>query len=167
MSSGQRIGGSVVASVAAAAAVLASAPPAGAVQTWNGRWEMVVYFSQKTGTSPAARQWESDSGGVFNVSTDCSSGQCVATAVGGPKPSNRSIPQPYRFSWNGTNWTSGFDWLWNCYLGDGPHKLLSPATSWIFYEPQADGFLKGTWHTDIASGPCRGSVVMPIAAYPR
>ena len=74
---------------------------------------------------------------------------------------------PFRFSWTGSNWTTSFDWVWNCHLGDGPHKLLSPATSWISYEPETDGSLRGSWHTDIASGPCRGSVIMPIAAFPR
>ena len=29
-----------------------------------------------------------------------------------------------------------------------------------------DGSLRGTWHTDIAEGACRGSVVMPVAAIP-
>ena len=168
MWSAQSIGGVFLATSAVAATGIAAAPPAAAgLQTWSGRWEMVNYASQKAGTSPASRQWESDYGGVFIVVTDCAKGRCVATAAGGPKPSNKTVPQPFRFTWGGSNWTTSFDWTWNCHLGDGPHKLLSPATSWVFYEPQPDGSLRGSWHTDIDSGPCRGSVIMPIAAFPR
>ena len=35
-----------------------------------------------------------------------------------------------------------------------------------YFKKQPDGSLRGIWHTDIASGACRGSVVMPVAAYP-
>ena len=33
-------------------------------------------------------------------------------------------------------------------------------------QPQPDGSLRGTWHTDISEGPCRGTVLMPVAAFP-
>jgi hypothetical protein len=89
----------------------------------------------------------------------------VATVIDGPKPTNPTIPQPTRYVWNGSEWASTYDWLWDCFLGDG-QKTWSPATSWAFYAPQPDGSLRGTWHTDIAEGPCRGNVVMPVAAVP-
>ena len=31
---------------------------------------------------------------------------------------------------------------------------------------EEDGSLRGMWSTDIASGACRGNVVMPVAAFP-
>lgn len=145
----------------------AMSPVAHAAQpTWNGQYTFVTYASQKQGTSPASRQYESDFSGNFALATSCATGTCIATVVQGPAPSNPTIPQPIRYSWNGTQWVATYDWVWNCYQGDGPHKLWSPATSWAFYEPQPDGSLKGTWYTDIDSGPCRGSVLMPVAAFP-
>jgi hypothetical protein len=133
---------------------------------WNGQYTFFTYASQKSGTSPASRQYESDFNANFTLATSCISGMCVATVTQGPAPSNPTIPQPMRYTWNGTQWVATYDWVWNCYQGDGPHKLWSPATSWAFYEPQPDGSLKGTWYTDIDSGPCRGSVMMPVTATP-
>ena len=138
----------------------------GAPQAWNGRYQMVTYASQKAGTSPATRQKENDFGATFTLSTSCSTASCVATVVDGPAPGNPTVPQPTRYTWNGSEWATTYDWAWDCYLGDGYQKQWSPATSWAFYAPQPDGSLRGTWHTDIAQGPCRGSVVMPVAAFP-
>lgn len=120
------------------------------------------------GHQPATRQKENDFGAVFTLTTACSGGACVATVVDGPAPSNPTIPpQPTRYTWNGAEWATTYDWVWDCFLGDGYQKQWSPATSWAFYTPpQPDGSLRGTWHTDIASGPCRGSVVMPVSAVP-
>ncbi len=149
------------------AAALAGAPQAGAApQPWNGRYQMVTYASQKAGTSPATRQRESDFGAAFTLSTACSVAKCVATVVDGPAPSNPTIPQPTRFTWNGSEWTTTYDWQWDCLVGAAGQKQWAPATSWSFYAPQPDGSLRGTWHTDIAAGPCRGTVVMPVAAFP-
>ena len=152
--------------VACAVGLLSPASAHGQTQAWNGRYQMVTYASQKAGTSPANRQRENDFGAVFTLSTDCSSGKCVATVIDGPAPSNPTIPQPTRYTWTGTEWQTTYDWVWDCFLGDGYQKQWSPATSWAFYQPQPDGTLRGTWHTDIAEGPCRGSVVMPVAAAP-
>ena len=121
---------------------------------------------QQASTSPATRQSEADFGAVFTLSTACSVTTCVATVIDGPKPTNPTIPQPTRYTWNGSEWATTYDWLWDCFLGDGNQKQWSKATSWAFYAPQADGTLRGTWHTDISDGPCRGSVVMPVAAAP-
>jgi len=141
---------------------VASAAP----QTWNGRYQMVTYASQKAGTSPASRQQESDFGAVFTLATQCAVNRCVATVIDGPRPGNPTIPQPTRYTWNGSEWTSTYDWLWDCFQGEGNQKQWARATSWTFYRPQPDGSLRGTWHTDIADGTCRGSVVMPVAAAP-
>ena len=147
-------------------AVIPVAPASAAPLALNGRYQMVTYASQKAGTSPAARQRESDFGATFTLSTACSATRCVATVVDGPPPGNPTIPQPTRFVWNGSEWTTTYDWLWDCLLGDGQSKQWAHATSWTSYVPQQDGSMRGRWHTDIAEGACRGSVVMPVAAFP-
>jgi hypothetical protein len=153
--------------VAACAAGLIAAPPASAApQPWNGRYQFVTYASQKAGTSPAARQPEKDFGAVFALSTACAATRCVATVVGGPAPGNPTVPQPTRYTWNGSEWATSYEWLWDCFLGDGYQKQWARATSWTYYAPQADGSLRGTWHTDISEGACRGSVVMAVSAFP-
>lgn len=160
-----RIGWSALAAAVAVATSVLCASPAQAAQPWNGRYEMVAYTTQRGGTSPASRIYEADLTGAFTLSTSCATGTCVAIARG-PGPANRTVPNPLRYVWTGSNWTASYDWVWNCALSDGYHKSRSPATSWVFYDPQPDGSLKGTWHTDIAEGPCRGSVITPVAAFP-
>lgn len=153
--------------VALLVAAAMTAPPAGAApKPWNGSYQMVTYASQKAGTSAASRQKETDFSGVFTLATQCSVTTCVATVVEGPRPGNQTIPWPARYSWNGSEWTTSYDWLWDCLLGSSDQKQWARATSWAYYQPQPDGSLKGTWHTDIAEGACRGSVVMPVAAFP-
>jgi hypothetical protein len=151
----------LIAAMIAPATVSAAGP-----QPWNGRYQMVTYASQKAGTSPASRQRETDFGAVFALATQCSGSRCVATVIDGPRPGNPTIPQPTRYTWNGAEWTSNYEWLWDCLLGDGNQKQWARATSWAYYKPQSDGSLRGTWHTDIAEGACRGNVVMPVAAFP-
>ena len=112
---------------------------------------MVSYASQKDGISVSARQPEPDFGAEFMFVTDCSSGWCVATAVDGPDPTNPSVPRPQRFTWSGTHWTFVYEWDWDCFRGVGVAREWSPARSWAVYTPQPDS-LRGTWHTDIASG---------------
>ena len=157
----------VVLSATVMAVALSTAPPAPAApQPWNGRYQFVTYASQKAGTSPAARQRENDFGATFTLSTTCSVTTCVATVIDGPAPGNPTIPQPTRYTWNGSEWATTYDWLWDCALGAGGQKQWASATSWAYYAPQSDGSLRGTWHTDIADGPCRGNVVMAVAAAP-
>ena len=150
----------------AGAAIMPAAPAGAAPWTLNGRYQMVTYASLKAGTSPAARQREADFGAVFTLSTACSATRCVATVVEGPPPGNTTIPQPTRFTWSGSEWSTTYDWLWDCFLGEGRAKQWARATSWTSYTPQPDGSLRGSWHTDISEGACRGSVVMPVAAFP-
>ena len=147
--------------------VAAQASPASAwaaPKPWNGRYQMTTYASQKAGTSPAARQPESDFGAVFTLSTTCTFDKCLATVVDGPAPGNPTIPQPTRYTWTGTGWATTYDWMWDCLLGGGQQKQWARATAFATYAPQPDGSLRGTWHTDITEGACRGSVVMPVAA---
>lgn len=131
---------------------------------WKGRYQLVTYASQKAGTSPASHQTENDFSAVFSVSTSCTVTTCVAT-VDGPRPGNQTVPWPAHYTWNGSAWTTSYDWLWDCLLGGG-QKQWAHATSWTFYAPQPDGSLIGNWHTDIADGACRGNIVMPVAATP-
>ncbi len=141
----------------------AAAPAGAAGQAWTGSYTMVTYASQKGGTSIAARQREADFSAVFTMSTSCST-VCIATASG-PGSSNPTVPNPLRYSWDGQQWKSTYDWVWQCSLDD-PQSQWSPARSFTYYTPQPDGSLVGMWHTDISTGACRGSVVMPVGAQP-
>ena len=152
--------------LAVLAAMVSPATASAAPSPWSGRYQLITYASQKAGTSPAARQRENDFGAEFTLSTACSGSRCVATVIAGPPPGNPTVPQPTRYTWNGSEWATSYDWLWDCYLGEGYQKQWARATSWTYYAPRSDGSLRGTWHTDIAEGPCRGSVVMPVAAFP-
>jgi hypothetical protein len=51
-------------------------------------------------------------------------------------------------------------------MGEGVPKAWNPARSVAYYTPQPDGTLRGSWRTDIYGGPCAGSVVMDVAAFP-
>ncbi|EKF24365.1 hypothetical protein C731_1570 [Mycolicibacterium hassiacum DSM 44199] len=126
----------------------------------------MTYASDKMGTSLAARQAEPDFSATYTLVTDCSSGLCIATVVDGPAPSNPTIPQPIRYTWDGARWQYSYNWQWDCFLGDGAPRVYAPARSRVFYAPDDTGSLFGTWHTEILSGPCRGTVTMPVAAYP-
>jgi hypothetical protein len=151
----------------AAAACFSAMPSADAAEAaWNGRYQVVTYASDKMGSSPAAAQAEPDFSAQYALATDCTSGLCVATVVEGPAPSNPTIPQPIRYTWDGSRWQYSYNWQWECFLGDGVPREYAPARSRAFYAPDIDGSLFGTWHTDILSGPCRGTVVMPVAAFP-
>ncbi len=169
MSAGRMCAALMVAATLVAAAVsgiLPGAAPAQAAPQWNGRYTLVTYASEKVGTSIAARQSEPDFSGQYRFVTECWSTRCVATVVAGPAPSNPTIPQPQRYTWDGSRWRWTYDWQWECFQGDTAPRVFSPASSFVVYKPQGGGALSGTWHTDILSGPCRGSVIMPIAARP-
>lgn len=135
-------------------------------QGWNGRYSLVTYASEKSGSSIAARQSENDFSAQFVLETDCSSGTCIATVVDGPAPSNPTIPQPARYTWDGSRWTWLYDWQWECHRGDNTPRQYARARSRVFYAPNPDGSLSGTWSTDIYEGACRGSVVIPVSGYP-
>ncbi|ULE31474.1 hypothetical protein [Mycobacterium sp. IDR2000157661] len=150
-----------------AATGLSASPSADAADPgWNGRYQIITYASEKMGTSVAAAQREPDFSAQYTLATDCSSGLCVATVVDGPAPGNPSIPQPIRYTWDGSRWQYAYNWQWECFRGDGLPREYAPARSRVFYAPDLDGTLFGTWHTEILSGPCRGTVVMPVGARP-
>lgn len=153
--------------VCATGAGISAMPAAAAADAqWNGRYQIVTFASEKMGTSVAAAQAEPDFSAQYVLSTDCSSGLCVATVVEGPAPSNPTIPQPVRYTWDGSRWQYSYNWQWECFRGDGLPREYAPAQSRVFYAPDVDGSMFGTWRTDILSGPCRGTVTMPVAAYP-
>lgn len=155
-----------VAAVLALVCVLVPPTSQAAGQQWSGRYTMVTYASQKAGNSVAARQPEHDFSGEYLLATNCSSGKCVATVVNGPRSTNPTVPQPLRYTWDGSQWQFMYDWQWECFRGDSVASVFSAARSWVFYQPQPDGSMQGTWHTDIFDGTCRGNVIMPVAAYP-
>ncbi|OBG65557.1 MULTISPECIES: hypothetical protein [unclassified Mycobacterium] len=152
------------AAVAAAVQPLPAIPVHAALPSWNGKYSLVRYAVNKSGTSAAAAQSEPTFSADYVFVTACSR-QCVATATNGPVPKNPTLPQPSHYTWDGARWVERFDFQWDCYMGDGVPKVWAPARSWAFYTPQPDGSLRGTWHTDINGGPCGGSVEMPVAAF--
>lgn len=153
----------VVAACAALSPVAAADPLA---LPWNGRYSVTTYASEKTGTSIAARQPESDFSAEYAFFTDCSTGKCVATVVSGPAPSNPTIPQPQRYTWDGTQWVFIYNWQWECYRGEALPRQFAPARSRVLYVPVGDGSLQGAWETDILGGTCAGRVIMPVSARP-
>jgi hypothetical protein len=150
---------------ALAICAIPAAPVHAMLPSWNGRYSLVRYAVNKTGTSVAAGQAEPTFSADYVFVTNCSSAGCVATATNGPKAKNPTLPQPSHYTWDGSRWVEQFDFQWDCYMGEGNPKVWAPATSWAFYTPQSDGSLRGTWHTDIKGGPCGGSVEMPVAAF--
>lgn len=142
-------------------------PVAGAAgQGWKGPYLLLRYASGKTGTSMAARQSEPDFSDIYTFVTDCSRSTCVATVVDGPRPDNPTLPLPPQYTWNGATWVHIYEWQWDCFMGEGVPKVWSPARSVAYYTPQPDGTLRGSWRTDISGGPCDGTVIMDVAAFP-
>jgi len=162
----RRMWSSLASAACVAAACISTAAPAAAAPVWNGRYKVVTMASEKAGSSIAVAQAEPDFSAQIDFVTDCSRGQCVATATNGPAPSNPTVPQPQQYGWDGSRWLSVYTWQWECFLGDGAPREYAPARSQVFYRPDIDGTMYGTWRTDILSGPCRGNVIMPVAAYP-
>ncbi|UXA16842.1 hypothetical protein [Mycobacterium sp. SMC-4] len=153
------------ATVFAALGVCTAATAQAAPQGWNGRYTVVTYASEKMGTSVAARQPEPDFSAQYRFTTSCAT-ICTATASDGPAPTNPTIPQPTRYAWDGKQWVFNYNWQWECFRGDDVPREYAPARSLVFYAPAPDGSLFGTWRTEILDGLCKGTVIMPVAAYP-
>ena len=158
--------GAVFGAVALAILGTSSAPALAATPAWNGKYSLVRYAVDKSGTSMAAGQAEPTFSADYVFVTACSAGRCVATATDGRAPKNPTLPTPSHYTWDGSRWVEHFDFQWDCYMSEGVPKVWAPARSWAYYTPQPDGSLRGVWRTDISGGPCRGSVEMPVAAFP-
>jgi hypothetical protein len=157
--------GQFVAATAVAAAV-ASAPTALAdpAPNWNGWYRITFHTDQKQGTSVAAGQSEEAYTVWYRMSTDCSSGTCVATVDDGPATKD-NVSSTTVFDWTGTQWSRTNNWRWDCLLPDRT-ITYDPASSTTTYSPQPDGSLKGTFATNIGSGVCEGTVYIPLTAVP-
>src|SRR5512132_1892338 len=80
-------------------------------QVWNGKYSLLRYAGEKTGTSLAARQPEPDFSDEYTFVTACSR-ECVATVVDGPRPATPTLPLPPRYTWNGSTWVHIYEWQW-------------------------------------------------------
>lgn len=151
--------------------IFAGALPAGAAPgddpSWSGDYSLMRFAGSKTGTSAAASQREPDFSNVYTFATDCIGGDCVASVVAGPPPANESLQnRPIDYIWDGTSWVHTYDWVWDCFKGEGVPKDYNDARSVAYYTPQPDGSFEGVWTTTIYGGYCDGTVVMNVAAYP-
>lgn len=157
----------VVATAASLCGSLCLASPAfaGEVASWNGQYILVLSANAKTGTSIAASQNELAHRGSYAISSTCSANVCTATVNNPPPPKNDSLPATVEFIWNGSQWVREMSWKWDCLLPDGTIEN-DPAKSITVYTPGANGILTGVFHTDIASGACKGNVDMPVSAKP-
>ncbi|AKK27333.1 hypothetical protein [Mycobacterium sp. EPa45] len=139
--------------------VAAAADPA----SWNGEYAITFIVGPKAGTSMAAGQPEQQHTETYGLQSSCTSGKCTATITSGPAPSNPTVPQPVRFTWDGSSWTQASDFQWECMMPDGTSQW-NPAHAEVRYTPQADGSLAGTMHTEILTGACQGTVDMNMTA---
>jgi hypothetical protein len=133
--------------------------------TWDGKYLVTLAAYKKTGTSMAANQPEPPQLMSYTFSSSCSSGVCIAKVTDPPPPKNEHTPRPIQYTWNGSQWVREITWQWDCLLSDGSIEY-DPAQSTTVYTPAPNGILTGTFHTDISSGACRGSVDMPVSAVP-
>ncbi len=131
---------------------------------WDGWYRITFHTDQKQGTSIAAGQSEEPYTAWYRVTTDCSSGTCVATVVTGPATKD-NVASSTTFDWTGSQWSRTNNWRWDCLLPDQT-ITYDPASSTTTYSPQSDGSLKGTFATNIGSGACQGTVYIPLTAVP-
>ncbi|GAY13312.1 hypothetical protein [Mycobacterium sp. shizuoka-1] len=156
-----RFGGLVL----ALSGALVLAPAAGADEAfWGGWYKITFHTDQKSGTSIAATQQETPYTASYKINTDCSSGSCIASVLDGPTPKDNAA-QTTTFTWTGSTWMRSNSWRWDCTLPDGT-ITYDPANSVTTYTPQPDGSLSGTFQTTIDSGPCQGTVAIPLTAVP-
>jgi hypothetical protein len=129
---------------------------------WAGRYKVTFHTDQKSGTSTAATQRETPYTASYVFTTDCSSGDCVASVTDGPTPKD-NVARSTKFTWTGSQWSRSNDWNWDCLLPDGT-ITFDPAESVTNYTPQYDGSLQGSFETTISSGACQGTVTIPLTA---
>ena len=133
--------------------------------SWNGEYSVTFFGTEKTGTSSAAQGAEGSPTFDYTFSSSCETNPCTATIVGGPPPSNPTVPVPIQYTWNGSEWELTNRWWWNCVKPDGAIEWV-PASSTVTYTPLRNGTLDGSWLTTIESGACQGTVQMPLQAVP-
>ena len=131
--------------------------------SWNGEYAITFIVGPKSGTSIAAGQPEGQYTDTYAFRSNCTSGKCTATIISGPPPKNPTVPQTAQFTWDGSSWTQGSDFQWDCMMPDGTIQW-NPARADVRYTPQPDGTLSGTMHTEILSGACQGTVEMNMTA---
>ncbi|SOJ55978.1 hypothetical protein MSIMFB_03455 [Mycobacterium simulans] len=163
--SGLRKTALVALAAASLGGLLAPAAFAGEVASWNGQYILTLSANAKTGTSMAASQPEYAHRTSVSISSNCSAGGCIATVNDPPPRKNESMPRTIEFTWNGSQWIREMSWNWDCLLPDGTIEY-DPAKSITVYTPGDHGILTGVFHTDIASGACKGNVDMPVSAKP-
>lgn len=147
------------------ALLLISAPAAHADEVfWGGWYKITFHTDQKSGTSIAATQQETPYTASYKITTDCAAGICTASVLDGPTPKDNAT-QSTSFVWSGSQWSRSNDWRWDCTLPDGA-ITYDPAHSMTTYKPQPDGSLAGSFETTIESGPCQGTVTIPVTAVP-
>ena len=155
-----------LAGLCAASLVIAlSLPPTACADaaSWNGKYAITFIVGPKSGTSMAVGDPEVQHTDTYEFRSSCSSGKCIATIVGGPPPSNPTVPQPVQFTWDGSSWTQVSDFQWDCMMPDTSIQW-NPAHAVVRYTPQPDGSLAGTMHTEILSGACQGTIEMDMRA---
>ncbi len=143
---------------------LTGTPLATADPSWNGWYKVTFHTDQKSGTSVAATQPETPYTASYLFATDCTAGNCIASVVDGPTPKD-NVAQSTKFDWTGSQWSRTNSWRWDCQLPDRT-ITFDPATSVTTYAPQSDGSLAGTFQTTINSGPCQGTISIPLTATP-
>jgi hypothetical protein len=156
---------SLVGVCAASLAIALSLPPTAFADaaSWNGEYAITFIVGPKSGTSMAAGDAEQQHTDTYGFRSSCTGGKCTATIISGPPPSNPTVPQPVQFTWDGSSWTQVSDFQWDCMMPDTTIQW-SPARADVRYTPQPDGSLSGTMHTEIFSGPCKGTVEMHMTA---
>ena len=111
----------------------------------------------------AAGQPEQQHTENYGFQSSCTNGTCTATITSGPAPTNPTVPQPVRFTWDGSSWTQTSDFQWDCMMPDTTIQW-APARANVRYTPQANGTLSGVMHTDILSGACQGTLDINMTA---
>ena len=150
---------------AAPLAIALSLPPTASADTpsWNGDYAITFMVGPKSGTSMAVGDPEVQHTDTSAFRSSCTSRKCIATIIGGPPPSNPTVPQPVQFTWDGSSWTQVNDFQWDCMMPDTSIQW-NPARGETRYTPQPDGSLSGTMHTEILSGACHGTIDMYMTA---
>ena len=156
---------SLVGLCSAPLAIALSLPPTAFADTpsWNGEYAITFMVGPKSGTSMAVGDPEVQHTDTYAFRSSCASGKCIATIIGGPPPSNPTVPQPVQFTWDRSSWTQVNDFQWDCMMPDTTIQW-SPARAHVRYTPQPDGSLSGTMHTEILSGACKGTIDMYMTA---